>query len=64
MPKRNIFTLCKWLCVLFMMCVRRQWMVAFECNSTVGEVGSTNRSEVMFVDFGLFAPVVFGLIEI
>ena len=37
---------------------------AFSLETTIGEVASTNRFEVMLVDFGEFALVVFGLLEI
>ena len=33
-------------------------MVSFECNGTISEVASTNRSEVLFVEFGQFSFVV------
>ena len=37
---------------------RRQRMVSFDCNGTISEVASTNRSEVLFVEFGQFSFVV------
>merc|ERR1712139_175269 len=37
---------------------RRQRMVSFDCNGTISEAASTNRSEVLFVGFGHFSFVV------
>ena len=39
-------------------------MVSFECNGTISEVASTNRFEVMFVDFGYSTFVVASRFEI
>ena len=39
-------------------------MVSLECNSTISEVASTNRFEVIVVDLGYFSFVVASRFEI